>query len=99
VGDVLLHGSLQKQAAKHQDFKVLWEPFLPYFQKADMAYANLEGSVARGVNKYGEDVKDPGHTYDREVYSAYPQFNYHPSLIGDLVDSGFDVVSLLIIIL
>ncbi len=93
VGDILLHSALQEQAAKHQDFKPLWGPFLPYFQKADMAYANLEAPTAYGVNKYGEKVNDPGHTFDGVVYSSYPQFNYHASLIGDLLESGFDVVS------
>ncbi len=93
VGDILLHGALQRQAARYKDFKTLWEPFLSYFQEADMAYANLEGTTAQGVNKYGRSVKDPGHRFDRYVYSSYPQFNYHPSLINDLVESGFDVVS------
>ncbi len=93
VGDILLHGALQKQAARRKDFKRLWKPFLSYFQRADMAYANLEGPAAKGVNKYGKSVKDPGHTFDRNIYSSFPQFNYHPSLISDLVKSGFDVVS------
>jgi len=93
VGDILLHTALQEQSAKHQDFKPLWTPFLSYFQQADMAYANLEAPTAQAVNKFGENVTEPGHTFDGIVYSSYPQFNYHASLIGDLVESGFDVVS------
>jgi poly-gamma-glutamate synthesis protein (capsule biosynthesis protein) len=93
VGDILLHGALQKQAAMRKDFKRLWKPFLSYFQRADIAYANLEGPAAKGINKYGKSVKDPGHTFDRQIYSSFPQFNYHPNLISDLVKSGFDVVS------
>lgn len=93
VGDILLHSALQEQATKYQDFKPLWTPFLSCFQQADMAYANLEAPTAQGVNKFGENVIEPGHTFDGIVYSSYPQFNYHASLISDLLDSGFDVVS------
>ncbi len=93
VGDVLLHSGLQKKAAADKDFRGLWKDFIPYFQNADQAYANLEGAAAKGVNQYGKNVRDPGHVWDKYVYTAYPQFNYHPSLIKDLKDSGIDVVS------
>ncbi len=92
VGDVLLHSHLQRQAAAGS-FSELWQNFTPYFQDADIAYANLEGPTAAGVNVYGRDVPDPGPIFDKMVYNSYPQFNYPPRLLDDLVASGFDVVS------
>jgi poly-gamma-glutamate capsule biosynthesis protein CapA/YwtB (metallophosphatase superfamily) len=38
-------------------------------------------------------VTDPGRVFDRNVYSSYPRFNYHASLLDDLIRSGVDVVS------
>jgi hypothetical protein len=93
VGDILLHSKLQKKASSEKSFIGLWDNFLPYFQNADIAYANLEGPTAFGVNRAGEDVPDPGFNYDDVVYSSYPLFNYNPQLIRDLDASGFDVVS------
>ncbi|MBF0429293.1 MAG: CapA family protein [Magnetococcales bacterium] len=93
VGDILLHAPLQKQAAHTQSFASLWRAFTPYFQQADMAYANLEGPVAKGVDVYGRQVEDPGANFDNKVYTSYPQFNYPFRLLDDLVKSGFDVVS------
>lgn len=93
VGDVLLHGSLQRRAARAKDFTVLWKKFNPYFQSADIAYANLEGPTARGITAKGKVVRDPGHVFDKKVYTSYPMFNYHESLLGDLVRSGMDILS------
>lgn len=94
VGDVLLHSPLQRQAvAQSQHFKSLWSPVSDLLARADVTYGNLEGPTARGVNRGGSNVTDPGFVFDDVVYSSYPQFNYHPSLEGDLVSTGFDVVS------
>lgn len=94
VGDVLLHGRLQKQAfGADLGFESLWHPVSDLMAAADVAYANLEGPTAAGVDKRGRDVSDPGAIFDDVVYSSYPMFNYHPSLLDDLVDSGVDVVS------
>ena len=93
VGDILLHGPLQKAAAQARDFSILWDRFTPYFQNADMAYANLEGPAARGVLRSGQVTRDPGHVFDDQVYTSYARFNYHPSLITSLVRSGFDILS------
>ncbi len=93
VGDILLHSPLQKKAVQESDFKVLWQDFIPFFEQVDIAYANLEGPTAYGVNKQGRDTDDPGHVFDDNVYSSYPMFNYHPSLVDDLIGSGIDVVS------
>ncbi len=94
VGDVLLHSPLQLQAYAADDgFISLWSDVADLIAAADVAYANLEGPTARGVNSAGRDVPDPGKVFDGTVYASYPMFNYHPSLTNDLVESGIDVVS------
>ncbi|MBI3072502.1 MAG: CapA family protein [Deltaproteobacteria bacterium] len=94
VGDVLLHSSLQRQAYRASDgARTLWKDVEPLFAKAHISYANLEGPAASGVVASGRDARDPGKVYDGSVYSGYPQFNYHPSLLADLVAAGIDIVS------
>jgi hypothetical protein len=94
VGDVLLHGPLQQQAvAAPERFRSLWRDVGDLLASADVTYANLEGPVAQGVTASGSSVRDPGFKFDEVVYSSYPQFNYHPYLIDDLLASGVDVVS------
>lgn len=94
VGDVLLHGALQRQAAQSPDgFTSLWREVAPRLAQADVAYANLEGPVAQGLVAGGREVPDPGPVYDARVYTTYPLFNYPPRLLADLVATGIDVVS------
>lgn len=94
VGDLLMHDRLQIQASQHKlGFKSLWSSLLPIFTEADIAYANLEGTTAEGVVRGGKAEADPGFVFDKNVYSGYPAFNYNKTLIDDLKDSGFDVVS------
>lgn len=96
VGDVLLHGALQQQAvarAGGDRFRSLWAPVADLLARADVTYANFEGPAARGVDARGKDVADPGLAFDNVVYTSYPQFNYHGSLVDDLRTTGFDVVS------
>ncbi len=93
-GDVLMHTPLQKQAyASPEGFKSTWKGAMGLLGKADLTYANLEGPTAPGFKKGGSRGTDPGKVYDDVVYSSYPTFNYHPSLIDDLKASGVDVVS------
>jgi hypothetical protein len=93
VGDVLLHSPLQVQAyGSPEGHHSLWKHVEPLLARADLTYGNLEGPCADGVTTSGE-ARDPGEHFDNHVYSSYPQFNYHPSLIGALVSTGFDVVS------
>jgi hypothetical protein len=93
VGDVLLHGPLQKQAYAARDaHHSLWKNVEPLLARADVTYGNLEGPCADGITTSGT-APDPGKVFDQKVYSSYPQFNYHPSLIDSLKESGFDVVS------
>ena len=94
VGDVLLHGPLQRQAVASRDrFRSLWRDVEDLLEAADITYANLEGPTAQGVTSSGASTRDPGFRFDEVVYTSYPQFNYHPYLLEDLVASGVDVVS------
>lgn len=94
VGDLLMHDRLQIQASQHKlGYKSLWSSLIPIFKEADIAYANFEGTTAEGVSRGGKVQQDPGFVFDKEVYSGYPAFNYHKSLVADIVESGFDVVS------
>ncbi len=92
VGDVLVHQALAWRAYA-RGFDTIWGAAMPLLQSADIAIANLEGPVAAGFNRAGRRVADPGPVYDGEVYSEYPQFNYHPVLITALQQAGFDVVT------
>jgi hypothetical protein len=92
VGDVLLHSPLQIQAYA-QGFASLWSGVNKLVSRADLSYANLEGPTAEGVLASGREARDPGLRFDNAVYSSYPMFNYHPSLVNALVDLGVDVVS------
>lgn len=95
VGDLLLHDSLQLKAYRSsQNFRSIWSAIIPELKEADIAYANLEGPTAHGVASGQRLVADPGRSFGtRRVYTGYPMFNYHPSLITDLILSGIDVVS------
>ncbi len=96
VGDLLFHKKIQVQAyAKNGTFTRFWKPVEPLLKAADITYGNLETPSAHGVSRFGRDVRDTGRRYG-EVYSAELKpllFNVHPSVIGDLVQSGFDVLS------
>jgi len=94
IGDVLLHHELQIQAFAADDrHRTLWRSIEDLLSAADITYANLEGPMAAGIDKNGEDIGDPGEVFDKVVYTAYPRFNFHPSVAIDLKRSGVDVVS------
>ena len=94
VGDVLLHGPLQRQAYQRDNgFQSLWSEVTPWLARADLTYANLEGPTARGMASGGREGPDPGLVFDNRVHTSYPLFNYHPQLLRDLQASGVDVVS------
>lgn len=94
VGDVLIHRELQAQAwTEEQRFAGLWAPTRGLIARADLAYANLEGPLAPGLDAQWRPAPDPGEAYDGVVYSGYRRFNYHPRLALDLRASGFDIVS------
>ena len=97
VGDLLFHRELEQEAltptGKYSDF---WKPLAGVLANADLTYGNIEGSTAEGITTGLDLVKDPGRTWNNHVYMGAPlelSYNYHPSLIDDLIASGFDVVS------
>lgn len=94
VGDVLMHVLLQQDAAEQpRGYGALLTHAAPYLRLADITVANLEGPAARGVLPGGGERALPeGEIYDGQVYSGYPTFNYHPSLVPALRDAGVDVV-------
>ncbi len=94
AGDVLIHGTLQRQAVRAPDrFRSLWRDIEPLLQAADLSYVNLEGPIAPGIDADLGLAPDPGFVYDDLVYTSYPRFNYHPYLAQDLKLAGVDVVS------
>lgn len=94
LGDILLHSPLQTQAYSSPDkFGSLWNNVRSTLQKADLSYANFEGPAADGTASGGRQVADPGLRFDKVVYSSYPLFNYHPSLIDGVKEFGVDFVS------
>ncbi len=97
VGDLLFHKQLEQQAltptGNYSDF---WKPLANVLSSADLTYANFEGAAADGITSGLDVVKDPGREWNNRVYSAPVltlSYNYHPSVIDDLISSGFDVVS------
>lgn len=93
VGDVLLHGPLQKQGFSSQErFQSLWKKMIPIFNAHDLSYANFEGPAADGVTLSGQRTTVE-FKYNPQVYTGYPRFNYHSQLMKDLKFSGIDIVS------
>ena len=92
VGDVLMHEPLQRQAYTH-GFATFFSRVQHLLAAGDVSYANMEGVVAPGLSRSGAVLPDPGAVYDGVVYSGYPQFNTHPTLLPALRDVGFDVMS------
>ena len=90
VGDVLLHDPLQAKALR-QGFTSLWEAALPFLKLADVAYANLEGPIADGINRLGQEINN--RSQFKNIYTGFPMFNYPPHLATALKESGFDIVS------
>lgn len=94
VGDVLMHVLLQEDAGAQPDgYGTLLRHAAPYLRLADVTVANLEGPAARDVLPGGAERAVPaGVIHDGQVYSGYPTFNYHPSLVPALRDAGVDVL-------
>ena len=89
VGDLLMHGMVQKSAAlgnrlgaageslNHEGFPVLFEHVDDYLRSADLTFANLETPVAPKANKGTRQFV----------------FNVSAAFLPALQDVGFDVVS------
>lgn len=91
VGDILLHYPLQLKASR-QGFTSLWGQALPFLQTADMTYGNLEGPIGVGVNHQGQEVP-ASEQWEPYFNTAFPHFNYHPSIAPALKTSGFNIIS------
>lgn len=93
VGDVLLQRALQEQAfARPERHASLWSGVGALLARADVTYANVDGTSAAGLSEAGARP-DPGPRYDGVVYTEYPRLNYHRSLFEDLARAGVDVLS------
>ncbi len=94
VGDIMGHREIQRQAyATDQGFRAVWSNIEDLLGAADITYGNLEAPTAPGLGRDHEAHDDPGRRFDNQVYSGYARFNIHPSILDDLVATGFDVVS------
>lgn len=94
VGDVLLHAAVQRWLAGRADgLTPALAGVQPLISAADIAVANLEGPAALDVAPGGRSLAKPAATrFDGVAYNGYPMFNYHPALIGELAQAGFDVL-------
>ncbi|MGZ3770024.1 MAG: CapA family protein [Bdellovibrio sp.] len=95
VGDILVHKALYVTVLKEsQHFNQLWKRTEVLINKADFSVGNLEGPAALGINSRGQDVGDIGFVYDGDVYSGTNfLFNYHPRILQDLKNSGWDLLT------
>lgn len=94
VGDMLMNTAVQQDAARNPGgYAAQLSLLAPLIRRADIAVANLETPTAPGLAAGGREVQSQGPTlYDSEVYSGYPSFNTHPSVITALRETGFDVL-------
>ena len=93
-GDILLHDGLQRYfSTQKEGYAGLFRATRDLISGADVAFANLEGPCAEGVASNGSAVTPPKTTYDKAVYTGYPMFNYHPSIVTEVKKAGFDIVN------
>lgn len=95
VGDILVHRAIYEAVVNgSKRFASTWKKTIPYFQKADFSVGNLEGPAALGIDAKGKDHGDIGFVYDGVVYSGTNfVFNYHPQILPELLQSGFDLLT------
>lgn len=95
VGDILVHRAIYESVVNNSKrFASTWKRTIPYFTKADFSVGNLEGPAAMGIDARGKDHGDIGFVYDGVVYSGTNfVFNYHPQILAELNQSGFDLLT------
>ena len=94
VGDIMFHSALQRDVYRHKNgFNSLWPEVSLLMRKVGIMYGNLESPAATGVAVGGRSQKDPGPHYDGKVYSGFPLFNVHPSVMKALKAAGVDLIS------
>lgn len=93
TGDVLLHAMIQSEAAaRPEGFAPAFAAIAPFLSRASVAVVNLEGPTATNIASNLRTVADPGTRFDGRVYTGYPRFNYHPSVLPVLRNAGVDIV-------
>jgi poly-gamma-glutamate synthesis protein (capsule biosynthesis protein) len=93
VGDILMHGPLQRYAWQAPDgFRTIWQDIVPMLTAADISYGNLEGPIAPGRTASG-GIRPDVRAFNGVIYTGYPRFNYPELLASDLARSGFDLLS------
>lgn len=94
VGDVIPHDPVQKFADNAPlGYRSGLSRIEPFFDAADIVYANLETPIAPGLLPGGRSAAKPVSHYDGYQFSGYPQFNALPRLAFDLKAAGVDIVS------
>jgi hypothetical protein len=95
IGDILVHKEIYLSVVNGpKRFASSWQKTIPYFNKADFSVGNLEGPAALGIDSRGKDHGDIGFVYDGKVYSGTNfVFNYHPQILPELLQSGFDLIT------
>lgn len=91
-GDYLLHGRLQEQALKKQDYAWFFKNLKDLLPLVDFRTLNLEGPAAAGIDKFGQQQKSVNY-FDGNILTSYPMFNYHESALSAIKQAGFDFVT------
>ncbi|WII73845.1 CapA family protein [Bdellovibrio sp. 22V] len=96
VGDILIHKMLYDAVVREsQQFSQIWNATDYLMKKSHFSVANLEGASALGIDKNGKDHGDIGFVNDGVVYSGTGfSFNYHPRILTNLKNSGYDLLTL-----
>ena len=95
IGDIIVHEAPYQHVIekKYNSFKPLWNELIPELQNTDLLFGNLEGPTAETITHKLQKVPSPGFVYDKKVFSGTDfLFNYHPQLLKDLKESGFDIL-------
>jgi poly-gamma-glutamate synthesis protein (capsule biosynthesis protein) len=107
VGDLLLHGWVQRDAEKLVDRNIddadergasgyteMFAAVKEDLREADLTLGNLEIPLARDIDRRGNKV-DVGEYdfWDNRAYTTFPAFNAHPAFALALAEIGFDAVT------
>ncbi len=94
AGDMLMNTAVQRDAAQNPGgYAAQLSLLAPIIRRADISVVNLETPTASGLLSGGRPARSPvAGLFDGRVYSGYPSFNAHPSLVTALKDTGFDIL-------
>ena len=92
VGDIMVHRAVQRDAATN-GYAKHYASVASFLRRADLTIGNLETPVAQNILPGGRETTSPPRgVFDDRVYSGFPTFNAHPSLVRALKGAGFDVL-------